>query len=248
VFGEGRRDEAGPGAVTAGRLAPQEVLSRKFSRVVRGYRRREVNRLLRRAAADLARLRNGPPHGRPGLPDPLTPEDVERARFRPALGGYEMNEVDEFLDQVAEELGVAAHQREQLPPPPAREAEPEPVPPAPPPPPRTPAEVSRRAFSQASPGYLPDEVDRFLVRAAQALAALGAPQRPALPAPGALPEQPPEVEPVMNRWHVLRTRFPLGPRGYALHEVDAYLVELAAMFPEPDQRAQQEILRQLRLD
>jgi DivIVA domain-containing protein len=236
--------------MTAGRLAPRDVLNRRFTRVVRGYRRREVDRLLRRAAADLDRLRNGPADGRPGLPDPLTPEDVERARFRPALGGYEMNEVDEFLDLVAEELGVAAHQREQLEPP-AREAEREAVaapPPPPPPPPRTPAEVSRRSFSQASPGYLPDEVDRFLVRAAQALAALGAPQRPALPAPGELPQQPPEVEPVMNRWHVLRTRFPLGPRGYALHEVDAYLVELAAMFPEPDQRAQQEILRQLRLD
>jgi DivIVA domain-containing protein len=237
--------------MTAGRLAPQDVLSRKFTRVVRGYRRREVDRLLRRAAADLARLRNGPADSRPGLPDPLTPEDVERARFRPALGGYEMNEVDEFLDLVAEELGVAAHQREQLQPPLAGEAEREAVAPPPPPPPalpRTPAEVSRRSFTQASPGYLPDEVDRFLVRAAQALAALGAPQRPALPAPSAVGEQPPEVEPVMNRWHVLRTRFPLGPRGYALHEVDAYLVELAAMFPEPGPAAQQEILRQLRLD
>jgi DivIVA domain-containing protein len=234
--------------MTAGRLAPQDVLNRTFTRVVRGYRRREVNRLLRRAAADLARLRNGPAASRPGQPDPLTPEDVEQARFRPALGGYEMNEVDEFLDQVAEELGLAAHQREQPEPPAPPEPEHETAPAILPPPPRSPTEVSRRSFSQASPGYLPDEVDRFLVRAAQALAALGAPERPALPAPGAPPEQPPEVEPVMNRWHVLRQRFPLGPRGYALHEVDAYLVELATMFPEPGPAAQEEILRQLRLD
>jgi DivIVA domain-containing protein len=236
--------------MTSGRLAPQDVLNRTFTRVVRGYRRREVNRLLRRAATDLARLRNGPAAAGPGLPVPLTPEDVEQARFRPALGGYEMNEVDEFLDQVAEELALAAHEREQLPRVAARQAtEREAAAPAAPaaPVPRSPAEVSRRAFTQASPGYLTDEVDRFLVRAAQALAAQGAPQRPALPAPGAVP-QAIEVEPQLNRWHILRQRFPLGPRGYALHEVDAYLVELAAMFPEPGPDAQQEILRQLRLE
>jgi DivIVA domain-containing protein len=234
--------------MTAGRLAPQDVLNRTFTRVVRGYRRREVNRLLRRAAIDLARLRNGPAAARPDLPAPLTPEDVEQARFRPALGGYEMSEVDEFLDLVAEELALAVHEREQLPPPATRHAEFEPAPPAPVPAPRSPAEVSRRSFSQASPGYLTDDVDRFLVRAAQALAAQGAPQRAALPAPGGGATQVAEVEPQLNRWHILRQRFPLGPRGYALHEVDAYLVELAAMFPEPGPAAQQEILRQLRLE
>jgi DivIVA domain-containing protein len=234
--------------MTTGRLAPRDVLNRTFTRVVRGYRRREVNRLLRRAAADLARLRNGPAAARPGLPAPLTPEDVERARFRPALGGYEMNEVDEFLDLVADELAIAAHEREPIAAPVAALAEPQIAPAPPPPPPRSTPDVSRRVFSDASPGYLPDEVDRFLVRAAQALAALGSPPRAALPAPGPGPQAGGlEVEPTLTRWHVLRQRFPLGPRGYALHEVDAYLVELAAMFPEPSPDAQQEILRQLRL-
>ena len=45
--------------MTEGRLAPEEVRTRTFSRVVRGYKRREVRRLLERAATDLARLRNG---------------------------------------------------------------------------------------------------------------------------------------------------------------------------------------------
>jgi DivIVA domain-containing protein len=235
--------------MTTGRLAPRDVLNRTFTRVVRGYRRREVHRLLRRAAADLARLRNGPAAARPGLPAPLTPEDVERARFRPALGGYEMNEVDEFLDLVADELAVAAHEREQVPLRDASLADHEVVPAAPSPPPRSPTDLSRRVFSEASPGYLPDDVDRFLVRAAQALAALGSSPRAALPAPRTAlgPANGPEVEPPLTRWHVLRQRFPLGPRGYALHEVDAYLVELAALFPEPGPDAQQEILRQLRL-
>jgi len=235
--------------MTTGRLAPRDVVNRTFTRVVRGYRRREVNRLLRRAAADLIRLRNGPAAVRADLPAPLTPEDVERARFRPALGGYEMNEVDEFLDLVADELAIAAGEREQVPPA-GGVAEHEILPPPPVPArPRSPADVSRRVFSDASPGYLPDEVDRFLVRAAQALAALGSPPRAALPAPGGGLEaaSDPGVEPTLTRWHVLRQRFPLGPRGYALHEVDAYLVELAALFPEPGPDAQQEILRQLRL-
>jgi DivIVA domain-containing protein len=237
--------------MTTGRLAPRDVVNRTFTRVVRGYRRREVHRLLRRAAADLIRLRDGTAAARADLPPPLTPEDVERARFRPALGGYEMNEVDEFLDLVAEELGIAAREREPATAPPVERGLAEyDIAPAPPaqPQPRSPADVSRRVFSDASPGYLTEEVDRFLVRAAQALAALGSTPRAALPAPGGpRASDGPEVEPTLTRWHVLRQRFPLGPRGYALHEVDAYLVELAALFPEPGPDAQQEILRQLKL-
>jgi DivIVA domain-containing protein len=96
--------------MTEGRLAPEEVRTRTFPRVVRGYRRREVRRLLERAAADLARLRDGPladgPHDQP----PLTAEQVEEARFQPALGGYEMDEVDTFLDKVVAELERAARE------------------------------------------------------------------------------------------------------------------------------------------
>ena len=88
-----------PGAMTEGRLAPEEVRTRTFSRVVRGYKRREVRRLLERAATDLARLRNGLGASGPGDQLPLTPEEVEEARFQPALGGYEMDEVDKFLDE-----------------------------------------------------------------------------------------------------------------------------------------------------
>jgi len=49
----------------------------------------------------------------------------------------------------------------------------------------------------------------------------------------------------MTRWDVLRQRFPLGPRGYATSEVDAFLVRLAAQFPDPGPEAQEEILRKL---
>jgi DivIVA domain-containing protein len=96
--------------MTEGRLAPEEVRTRTFTRVVRGYRRREVRRLLERVADDLDRLRNGPiADGRDDRP-PLSPEEVEEARFQPALGGYEMDEVDTFLDEVVAELERAARE------------------------------------------------------------------------------------------------------------------------------------------
>ncbi|HEV2921450.1 MAG TPA: DivIVA domain-containing protein, partial [Actinomycetota bacterium] len=96
--------------MTEGRLAPEEVRTRTFTRVVRGYRRREVRRLLERAAADLARLRHGRGADGPDDQPPLTPEQVEEARFQPALGGYEMDEVDTVLDEVAAELQRAAQE------------------------------------------------------------------------------------------------------------------------------------------
>ncbi|HET7519843.1 MAG TPA: DivIVA domain-containing protein, partial [Actinomycetes bacterium] len=90
--------------MTEGRLAPEEVRTRTFTRVVRGYKRRDVRRLLERAADDLDRLRIGPATEGPDNEPPLTAEAVEEARFQPALGGYEMGEVDDFLDQVVAEL------------------------------------------------------------------------------------------------------------------------------------------------
>jgi DivIVA domain-containing protein len=345
--------------MTEGRLAPEEVRTRTFPRVVRGYRRREVRRLLERAAADLTRLRNGLVAGGPDDEPTLTPEQIEEVRFQPAYGGYEMDEVDEFLDQLVIELERAGREplrppsalpapvREGVfpattpgppPPEPARSGTPDteagpaprpgppepgpaprpgpgppqspetpvppPLPPAagplpaarplpagappagqprpaagplpagprapaplgrppepapaapdeeffpppplppssapappmpppatqPPPPPSpsrpmTPSEVETRTFDRGAPGYLPAHVDLFLAKAARALAGRDGE--------------------TLTRWDVLRQRFPLGPRGYATNEVDAFLVRLAAQFPDLDPAAQQEILRKL---
>jgi DivIVA domain-containing protein len=343
--------------MTEGRLAPEEVRTRTFSRVLRGYRPREVRRLLQRAAADLARLRHGLGAMGPDDQRPLTPEEVEEVRFQPAIGGYEMDEVDNFLDQLVVELelagreplrppsalpapplpappaatprpppmaptpppvipgpapvppdpapmapgpapmapdpapmapgpapmapgpapvppgaapdrpGAAPHPPDPVPGPPVGERSPTrgregpavhspgpalpdeelfpppsvppsaaPPPPPPPPPtprppgaaparPLTPSEVEMRTFDRGAPGYLPAHVDLFLAKAARALAGRDGE--------------------TLNRWDVLRQRFPLGPRGYATSEVDAFLVRLAAQFPEPDPEAQREILRRL---
>ena len=95
--------------MTEARLAPEEVRTRTFTRVVRGYRPRQVRRLLERAAKDLARLRHGAAATCPDDQPPLTPQEIEEIRFQPAIGGYEMDEVDQFLDQLMVELERAAH-------------------------------------------------------------------------------------------------------------------------------------------
>jgi DivIVA domain-containing protein len=229
------RRDAGGAAMRREPLTPEHVRARRFNRVVRGYRRRQVDRLLERVAADLARKQDG--RSGPDDPAPLTPGDVEQVRFSAALGGYEMAQVDDFLDEVVGELDRLARE----PPRPARQ-------PAaalpPPPPPLSAGDVERRTFSPGEPGYLVTEVDRFLATAARSLAHLEA-----AVSPGAgPPERWTGAEPPLTRWDVLRQRFPLGPRGYARYEVDAFLVQLAAQFPEPGPVAEEELLRRLRLD
>jgi DivIVA domain-containing protein len=172
--------------MTEGRLAPEEVRTRTFTRVVRGYRRREVRRLLQRAADDLARLRDGPTADGPHDQPPLTPEQVEEARFQPALGGYEMDEVDTFLDQVVAELERAAH--EPLRPPSALPAPPrqEPFPAA-----HAPAAQSPAAQAPAAPAV--DNQERPTAESATLPprgAEPGAGPRQAAPTPAASPEPP----------------------------------------------------------
>lgn len=159
--------------MTEGRLAPEEVRTRTFTRVVRGYRRREVRRLLERVAADLDRLRNGLIASGPDDPPPLTPEEVEEARFQPSLGGYEMDEVDQFLDRLMVELERAARE----PPRPASAL------PAPPPAPRPAASQPPRvepALRPPSPKPPP---------------ATGRPVPPPIPAPDEALFPPPSVPP-----------------------------------------------------
>jgi DivIVA domain-containing protein len=160
--------------MTEGRLAPEEVRTRTFTRVLRGYRRREVRRLLERAADDLVRLREGPAASGPDDQPPLTPEEVEEVRFQSSLGGYEMDEVDEFLDQLMVALERAA--REPSPPPSA-----------------LPAPVRHAAFPTVTPAPQPAAPG---VQPATPGPAPGAPEsQPATPgpppgAPGSRPTTP----------------------------------------------------------
>ncbi|HEX5880348.1 MAG TPA: DivIVA domain-containing protein, partial [Actinomycetota bacterium] len=181
--------------MTEGRLAPEEVRTRTFTRVVRGYRRREVRRLLERAAADLARLRNGPVRNGPDDEPPLTPEQVEEVRFQPALGGYEMDEVDEFLDQLVVELERAG--RGPLRPPsalpaPAREgvfpaATPAATPGPPPPEPRPSADDEQPVAGPEGPPARPEGP---APRREAPAARHGPPAGPPEPTPTPLPPTP----------------------------------------------------------
>jgi DivIVA domain-containing protein len=169
--------------MTEGRLAPEEVRTRTFTRVMRGYRRREVRRLLERAAADLDRLRSGPGADGPDDRPALTAEQVEEARFQPALGGYEMDEVDKFLDEVVAELERAARE-------PFRPAS------------ALPAPARQAPFPAATPGPPPSEPDFPPVAkapppAGRVVPAASPPPAPA-PAPVASDEEffpPPSVPP-----------------------------------------------------
>ena len=172
--------------MTEGRLAPEEVRTRTFTRVVRGYRRREVRRLLEQAAADLDRLRNGPgTDGRDDRPA-LTAEQVEEARFQPALGGYEMDEVDKFLDEVVAELERAARE-------PFRPAS------------ALPAPARQAPFPAATPGPPPSEpyfppVAKAPPPAGRVVPATSPPPAPPAPAPAPVASDeelfpPPSVPP-----------------------------------------------------
>jgi DivIVA domain-containing protein len=159
--------------MTEGRLAPEEVRTRTFTRVMRGYRRREVRRLLERAAADLDRLRSGPGTDGPDDRPALTAEQVEEARFQPALGGYEMDEVDKFLDEVVAELERAARE-------PFRPAS------------ALPAPARQAPFPAATPGPPPSEPDFPPVAKAPPPAGRVVPATSPPPAPPA-PEPAPVV-------------------------------------------------------
>ena len=241
--------------MTEGRLAPEEVRTRTFSRVLRGYRRREVRRLLERAATDLARLRDGLAAAGPHDQPPLTPEEVEEARFQPSLGGYEMEEVDDFLDQLMVELDLAA--REPLRPPSAL-----PAPPA-----ETPAPVDTRerpvpgdpsgpvdTGERPVPGDAQGPVDAWgrLVAGSATLplrgAEPGAGSLEAAPEPvgAAPPAAAPGTEPALTPAEVETRSFDRGVPGYLPGHVDLFLARAARALAGRDGEAltRWDVLRQ----
>jgi DivIVA domain-containing protein len=205
-------------------LTPDDVRAQHFSLTRKGYRRGEVDRFLRRAAADLARLQDGAAD--PGGPPPLTPDDVDQARFHKALRGYDMPQVDDFLDDLA--VALARIRGQVLARPELSRARADPVPlarplpelPPPPPPPLSADEVAATTFERGMRGYAVAEVDAFLARAAGELDRLERGEPPDLGA-----------EPPLTGAEVRRQRFTLGPRGYEMHDVDVFLDRLAERFP-----------------
>lgn len=100
-----------------GRLRlPSDHASLGFAMCMRGYGVSEVDAFLDRTASTLNRLeaaRSAREHGydAPGLPPSLlTAEDVRRAEFPEVRPGYDMQEVDELLDEVERTIAHYHHE------------------------------------------------------------------------------------------------------------------------------------------
>jgi DivIVA domain-containing protein len=85
--------------------APKPQLSApSFKVALRGYAMREVDALVSRVEAEFSTLRGVLERGGGGYRPTLTAAEVNKAEFNRGLRGYAMDEVDDFLDEVAEEL------------------------------------------------------------------------------------------------------------------------------------------------
>ena len=209
------------------RLTPETIAGKAFKKVRRGYRVDEVDHFLRRVAHDAARLQEHLRQGTPPDASLLTPKAVEQKTFNGGWRGYDMHEVDEFLDQVVTELDrlhQAIAEAEQW-----RSARRAPLQPplhtalrslpAPEPTPRrvTAHDVAAKTFNRAPRGYRVEEVDQFLGWVAIELARASG---------------DPAASPRLTAQDVAARRFTLGPRGYEMHEVDDFLAQLVAQLAE----------------
>jgi DivIVA domain-containing protein len=85
-------------------ITAQQIADKRFPRVMTGYDMHEVDEFLDKAAREIARQQDSLARGWPQPAPLLTLQDVNRTMFTKAMRGYQMQEVDEFLDQIAEEI------------------------------------------------------------------------------------------------------------------------------------------------
>lgn len=161
-------------------LSAGDVREKRFTRTSfrEGYDPEEVDAFLDRAATTLAAYASGrPPEA------PLTPEHVDAVRFRPTRfrEGYDQDEVDDFLDLVTDALARVSVELHEPGAPVTHGVPGEPVP-------RVGPDVhaagagshgagldaatlraSVPAPARRGPGYVVEEVDAFVERAARAL-------------------------------------------------------------------------------
>jgi DivIVA domain-containing protein len=81
----------------------------QFKIVLRGYATRDVDSLLARVEAEFERLRDAIEGRSSAYVPQLTPDDVNQAEFNRGMRGYAMDDVDDFLDEVAAELERLLH-------------------------------------------------------------------------------------------------------------------------------------------
>lgn len=172
-------------------LTATEAAKKRFMKTGRGYARREVDEMRRRIAGSLLVIERNL-----GEPLPVTAEEIRTSAFPWVTGGYEYEEVDDFLERAGRIIN--AYERS--------------LPgynPAPPKPFKvlTSDETAGLGFTIVFRGYNLKDVDRFINRVSGTLYAYET-GRPS---------------PIVDASEVARKVFPISMRGYSEQEVDEIL-------------------------
>jgi DivIVA domain-containing protein len=199
------------------RLTAQQVNDQTFARALRGYAMHEVDEFLDRAAEEIARWHEALSRGRRPGSRVLTPREVSEVVFNKEMRGYDMAEVDDFLDELAAELARLQSEATRRATPVGRRL--------------TADDIVRKEFNIAMRGYDRREVDRFLDQVAREVLrwqdALAQGYRPSMR--------------LVTPQDVNERLFAKAVRGYAMVEVDAFLDELTeelAFLQDQDPQAQ----------
>ncbi|HVD16233.1 MAG TPA: DivIVA domain-containing protein [Actinomycetota bacterium] len=184
------------------RLTAQQINDQTFARALRGYAMHEVDGFLDRAAEEIARWHEALNRGRRPNARLLTPREVSEVVFNKEVRGYDMAEVDDFLDELAAELARLYGEVTRRVTPAGRRL--------------TADDIVRKEFNGGMRGYDRREVDRFLDQVAREVLrwqdALAQGYRPSMR--------------LVTPQDINEKVFTKAVRGYAMIEVDAFLDEL----------------------
>ena len=184
------------------RLTAQQINDQTFARALRGYAMHEVDGFLDRAAEEIARWHEALNRGRRPNARLLTPREVGEVVFNKEMRGYDMAEVDDFLDELAAELARLYGEVTRRVTPAGRRL--------------TADDIVRKEFNGGMRGYDRREVDRFLDQVAREVLrwqdALAQGYRPSMR--------------LVTPQDINEKVFTKAVRGYAMIEVDAFLDEL----------------------
>lgn len=184
------------------RLTAQQINDQTFARALRGYAMHEVDEFLDRAAEEIARWHEALSRGRRPGARLLSPREVSEVVFNKEMRGYDMAEVDDFLDELAAELARLHSEVTRRATPIGRRL--------------TADDIVRKEFNVGMRGYDRREVDRFLDQVAREVLrwqdALGQGYRPSMR--------------LVTPQDINEKVFAKAMRGYAMIEVDAFLDEL----------------------
>jgi len=184
------------------RLTAQQINDQTFARALRGYAMHEVDEFLDQAAEEIARWHEALNRGRRPNARLLTPREVSEVVFNKEVRGYDMAEVDDFLDELAAELARLYGEVTRRVTPAGRRL--------------TADDIVRKEFNGGMRGYDRREVDRFLDQVAREVLrwqdALAQGYRPSMR--------------LVTPQDINEKVFTKAVRGYAMIEVDAFLDEL----------------------